>query len=71
MTANEARALRNMPAIDGGDELVTPLNVLVGGQAVPLHEPFSNGLQWPGDGADGAAEAANCNCSISIRMEDS
>jgi HK97 family phage portal protein len=41
------------------------------GEAVPLHEPFSNGLQWPGDGADGAAEAANCNCSISIRMEDS
>jgi len=35
MTANEARALRNMPAIDGGDELVTPLNVLVGGQASP------------------------------------
>jgi HK97 family phage portal protein len=35
MTANEARALRNMPAIDGGDELVTPLNVLIGGQASP------------------------------------
>jgi len=35
MTANEARALRNMPAIDGGDELVTPLNVLVGEQASP------------------------------------
>jgi len=37
MTANEARALRNMPAIDGqgADELVTPLNVLVGGQASP------------------------------------
>lgn len=36
MTANEARALRNMPAIDGGDDLVTPLNVLVGGQASPV-----------------------------------
>jgi HK97 family phage portal protein len=35
MTANEARALRNMPAIDGGDDLVTPLNVLVGGQSSP------------------------------------
>lgn len=35
MTRNEARALRNMPAIDGGDEIVTPLNVLVGGQASP------------------------------------
>jgi HK97 family phage portal protein len=35
MTANEARAIRNLPALDGGDELVTPLNVLVGGQASP------------------------------------
>lgn len=35
MTRNEARALRNMPALDGGDDLVTPLNVLVGGQASP------------------------------------
>lgn len=35
VTVNEARALRNMPAIDGGDDLVTPLNVLVGGQASP------------------------------------
>lgn len=35
MTRNEARAFLNLPAIDGGDELVTPLNVLVGGQASP------------------------------------
>lgn len=35
MTANEARALRNMPGIPGGDALVTPLNVLIGGQASP------------------------------------
>lgn len=36
MTANEARALENMPALDGdADSLVTPLNVLVGGQASP------------------------------------
>lgn len=36
MTSDEARALRNMPAL-GGDaaQLVTPLNVLVGGQASP------------------------------------
>lgn len=33
MTRNEARARQNLPAIDGGDLLVTPLNVLVGGQA--------------------------------------
>ena len=35
MTRNEARAMLNLPAIDGGDELVTPLNVLAGGQASP------------------------------------
>lgn len=33
MTANEARARQNLPSLEGGDELVTPLNVLVGGQA--------------------------------------
>lgn len=35
MTRNEARAMLNLPAIEGGDELVTPLNVLTGGQASP------------------------------------
>jgi HK97 family phage portal protein len=35
MTRNEARAKQNLPAIEGGDELVIPLNVLVGGQASP------------------------------------
>jgi len=35
MTRNEGRALLNLPAVEGGDELVTPLNVLTGGQASP------------------------------------
>ena len=35
MTRNEARAMLNLPAIDGGDTLVTPLNVLTGDQASP------------------------------------
>lgn len=35
ITRNEARARFNLPAIGGGDELVTPLNVLIGGQASP------------------------------------
>lgn len=35
LSRNEARARQNLPAIDGADELVTPLNVLVGGQASP------------------------------------
>ena len=36
MTRNEARARLNLPAVDGGDDVVTPLNVLTGGQASPI-----------------------------------
>ena len=35
MTVNEARALRNLPPLDDGDQLVVPLNVTQGGQASP------------------------------------
>ena len=35
MTRNEARADSNLPPVDGGDELIVPLNVLTGGQASP------------------------------------
>jgi len=36
MTANEGRARMNLTRMDGdADQLVTPLNVLVGGQASP------------------------------------
>lgn len=36
MTRNEVRARRNLPAIDGGDELITPLSVTTtGGDAAP------------------------------------
>lgn len=35
LSRNEARALQNRPALEGGDDLVVPLNVLVGGQASP------------------------------------
>ncbi|OZF40757.1 phage portal protein [Rhodococcus sp. 14-2496-1d] len=35
MTTNEIRARQNLPEIEGGDDIVTPLNVLVGGQASP------------------------------------
>lgn len=32
MTRNEARASRNLPSIEGGDDLGVPLNYLIGGQ---------------------------------------
>ena len=35
MTVNEIRARNNLPSIEGGDDLVTPLNVTQGGQASP------------------------------------
>jgi HK97 family phage portal protein len=35
MTRNEGRAKLNLPSVDGGDELVTPLNVTTGGQNSP------------------------------------
>ena len=34
-TRNEARALQNLPPVEGGDELIVPLNVLAGGLASP------------------------------------
>lgn len=43
MTANEARARMNMPSLDGdADQLVTPLNVIVGGQASALDSGSQN-----------------------------
>jgi len=47
MTANEARARMNLPSLSGdADSLVTPLNVLVGGQASPQDSaPPPKGLQ--------------------------
>lgn len=35
LTRNEARADNNLPPIEGGDDLIVPLNVLAGGQASP------------------------------------
>lgn len=42
MTRNEYRALQNQPPIEGGDDLVVPLNVLVGGQASPRDSGSQN-----------------------------
>lgn len=43
MTRNEARGLQNLPSVDGGDELVTPLNVLIGGQSSPADGQTAGG----------------------------
>lgn len=42
LTRNEARAMNNLPAVEGGDELITPLNVLMGGIASPTDTGSQN-----------------------------
>ena len=42
MTRNEARARQNLPKLDGGDELIVPLNVIEGGQASPSDSGTQN-----------------------------
>lgn len=42
LTRNEARAKQNLPPVAGGDDLVVPLNVLVGGQASPQDSGSQN-----------------------------
>lgn len=51
LTRNEARARDNRKPVDGGDELITPLNVLIGGQPNP-QTPTGD----PGDDAAAPAE---------------
>lgn len=42
MTRNEARRRLNLPAIEGADELIVPLNVTEGGQASPTDSGSQN-----------------------------
>lgn len=42
LTRNEARAMQNRPPIEGGDELIVPLNVVAGGQASPQDSGSQN-----------------------------
>lgn len=72
MTRNEARADNNLAPIEGGDELIVPLNVLEGGQTSPTDTHMD-----PKDGLftvslppvieaavrDWGAASKNCECS--------
>jgi HK97 family phage portal protein len=57
MTTDEARAKLNLPPVDGGDELVTPMNVVVGDNPKPspqINPPQDpNGPSQDGDARDG------------------
>lgn len=51
MTRNEVRALQNLPALPDGDELITPLNVTVGGKPSPVVMPIQDPNAPPQDGS--------------------
>ena len=73
LTRNEARARLNLPALEGADELVVPLNVLVGGQASPQDSVSTDrqlGLSSAElSGAKSAEFKARKNNTIQIRNE--
>lgn len=48
LTRNEARADNNLPPIEGGNELITPLNVTEGGQASP-QDTQGDPYNYPGE----------------------
>jgi len=62
MTRNEARADNNLPPVDGGDDLIVPLNVIEGGQASPTDTHMDE--QEPMTIQHGE------NCSCHIRLKD-
>lgn len=57
LTTNEARAMDNRAPVAGGDELVTPLNVTVGGQPSP-NDPAGTGADNEDAGTDDQPEDA-------------
>lgn len=56
MTRNEARARLNLPPINGGDDLIVPLNVITGGQAGP------NDTHMDAQESMAIQEAPKCSC---------
>jgi len=41
----------------------------MGGETVPIDEPFSNGAMWPGDPVLGAKGVSNCGCGVDINYD--
>lgn len=62
LTRNEQRARRNLPPVDGGDELIVPLNVTTGGRGSPADTaPGTPGLGQAARRALGAAKAVEAS----------
>lgn len=43
-----------------------PSHEAMNGETVPADQPFSNGLNWPGDENGSPDETCNCNCSVEV-----
>ena len=62
LTRNEARADNNLPPIEGGDELITPLNVVTGALAGANDTPGGS-YNYPGVGGDQEGKKLEpCGC---------
>ena len=66
LTRNEARARLNMTAIDGGDELIVPLNVTANGDQNPI--PAAPPTETPAPGSpDAGATPKKMNGAAVLR----
>lgn len=45
-----------------------PSHAAMDGETVPVDEPFSNGLMWPGAMGSDADESAGCMCSVEVSL---
>ncbi|WP_204519787.1 phage portal protein [Actinomyces procaprae] len=68
MTRNEVRARRNLPALPGGDELITPLSVTTtGGDAAPTTTGDTASEDPPDDDGDEEAKSAPLSVKAGAR----
>jgi HK97 family phage portal protein len=70
MLRNEARAQFNLPAIDGGDELIVPLNVVTGGLASPNDtDPTIDRYDGPSDHKCGCPDCKAQKSEVQYKAE--
>lgn len=50
--------------LTAGDTFVRDRHARLQGQERPINQPFSNGLEYPGDPRGDAAEIVNCRCDM-------
>lgn len=68
ITRNEARAQNNLPPVEGGDELITPMNVVTGGLASP-NDTHREGYDYPAP-AGRPSEDSKCACKSCKTTEE-